>query len=260
MTALLEVDAVSKSYRLPAGPLRRPRSIAAVDDVSFEVVRGNVLGIVGESGSGKSTLARLILSLEKPTSGEIRYAGAPLSALAPAALHPLRRRIQMVFQDPGGSLNPRKRVRRVLNESLRLAERDANPAALLDQVGLAPIFLDRYPHELSGGQRQRVAIARALAMQPDILVADEPTSALDVSLQAQILRLLIRLRDEFGLTLIFITHDLALVHHLCSDVVVMRAGRIVERGRPADVLHAPQHPYTRLLLDAIPRGRNAPEP
>jgi len=214
--------------------------------------------VVGESGCGKSTLARMILRMEAPSTGRIRFAGQDVTTLSGAALTPVRKRMQMVFQDPGGSLNPRKTVRRVLDESLGLAGvarpgRGGAAVSLLERVGLGAAQLDNYPHELSGGQRQRVAIARALAMNPDLIVADEPVSALDVSLQAQIIRLLMRLRDELGLTLIFISHDLALVHHLCDEVVVMQAGRIVERGRPANVLHRPEHPYTQLLLDAIPQ-------
>jgi ABC-type glutathione transport system ATPase component len=260
MTALLDIDAVTKAYVLQRRLLRPPRTVTAVDRVSLSVARGSVLGIVGESGCGKSTLARLIMRLETPTAGTIRFDGIDIAGLSGAALRPVRKRFQMIFQDPGGSLNPRKSVRRVLAESLALAgvaaqDRDGAARILLDQVGLGATMLDRHPHALSGGQRQRVAIARALAMRPELIVADEPVSALDVSLQAQIVRLLMRLRDDLGLTLVFISHDLALVHHLCSDIAVMRAGSIVEQGRPADVLHTPRHPYTKQLLDAIPRGR-----
>jgi len=265
MTPLLHLEGVSKTYQLEDRWLARlrgrTRRLAAVSGVDLAVRRGDVLGIVGESGCGKSTLARMILRMETPTAGRITFDGQDITPLSGAALVPVRKRMQMVFQDPGGSLNPRKTVRRVLGESLGLAgverERRAEAAAkLLERVGLNADQLDRYPHELSGGQRQRVAIARALAMNPDLIVADEPVSALDVSLQAQIIRLLMQLRDELGLTLVFISHDLALVHHLCNDLVVMQAGRIVERGPPREVLHQPAHPYTRLLLEAIPRVRN----
>jgi ABC-type glutathione transport system ATPase component len=259
MTGLLELAGVSKTYWLGRGMLRRGRAVKAVDDVGFSVARGEVLGVVGESGSGKSTLARLILGMEAPTRGTVRFDGRDLSALRGDDLIRTRRRVQMVFQDPGGSLNPRKTARRVLEESLALAgveraARGERAAALLDVVGLGPAQMGQYPHELSGGQRQRLAIARALAVSPDLVVADEPVSALDVSLAAQIMRLLLRLRDELGLTLVFISHDLALVHHLCDQVVVMQAGTIVERGTPASVLHRPSHPYTRLLIDAVPSG------
>jgi peptide/nickel transport system ATP-binding protein len=266
MTALLEVAEISKVYELETRLLplllgRRQKHIA-VDRVSFSVPRGGVLGVVGESGCGKSTLARMILRLEPPSGGRIWFDGEDVTALSGAALNRVRKRTQMVFQDPGGSLNPRKPVRRVLRESLALGGlpkggRDDAAAALLEQVGLGAGLLHHYPHELSGGQRQRVAIARALAMQPDLIVADEPVSALDVSLQAQIIHLLLRLRDELRLTLVFISHDLALVHHICNEVIVMQAGRIVERGAPANVLHDPQHPYTKLLLDAVPRAPHA---
>jgi len=261
LSPLLELDGVGKTYLLDDRLLTRltghTRSLTAVAGIDLSLRRGDVLGVVGESGCGKSTLARMILRMEAPTTGRIRFDGQDITALSGTALVPVRKRMQMVFQDPGGSLNPRKPMRRVLDESLGLAglpprDRADAAVALLERVGLGTAQLDLYPHELSGGQRQRVAIARALAMKPDLIVADEPVSALDVSLQAQIIRLLMRLRDELGLTLIFISHDLALVHHLCNEVVVMQAGRIVERGAPGEVLHRPAHAYTKLLLDAIP--------
>ncbi len=259
---MLVLEGLGKTYALNGGLLNRltgrSRGLVAVAGVDLTLRRGDVLGVVGESGCGKSTLARMILRMEAPTAGRIRFDGQDITTLSGAALVPVRKRMQMVFQDPGGSLNPRKPVRRVLDESLGLAGvekqgRDDAAVTLLERVGLGAAQRDQYPHELSGGQRQRVAIARALAMRPDLIVADEPVSALDVSLQAQIIRLLMRLRDELSLTLIFISHDLALVHHLCNDVVVMQAGRIVERGPPADVLHRPTHAYTKLLLEAVPR-------
>ena len=263
VTALLAMERVSKTYALERGlvarALGRGRDVAAVRDVDLVVARGGVMGVVGESGSGKSTLARMMLGMEAPTSGRVVFDGDDLAGLRGAARLRARRRVQMVFQDPGGSLNPRKDVRRVLGESLGLAgvaraERSGRGVALLERVGLGAAQMDAYPHELSGGQRQRVAIARALAVGPELLVADEPVSALDVSLQAQIVRLLLRLRDELGLTLVFISHDLALVHHVCDAMVVMQGGAVVERGRPADVLRAPAHAYTRMLVDAVPRG------
>ena len=261
LSPLLELRGVGKTYelesRLFVRLVGRGRPLHAVRDISLVVPRGSVLGIVGESGSGKSTLARMILGLEAPTEGQVLLDGEDLGGLRGAALVRARRRVQMVFQDPGASLNPRKTVRRVLGESLGLAGvgrglRLAQSVALLERVGLDAAQLGHYPHELSGGQRQRVAIARALSVGPDLLVADEPVSALDVSLQAQVILLLRELRVSLGLTLVFISHDLALVHHLCDAVVVMQAGRVVERGTPAEVLHRPQHEYTRLLIDAVP--------
>jgi ABC-type glutathione transport system ATPase component len=263
MTALLELENITKVFELERRLLPRmlgaSKPFTAVNDVSIKVERGGVLGLVGESGCGKSTLAQIIMRLEPQTSGRVRFDGADITSLQGRALQPFRRRLQMVFQDSTASLNPRKTVRSILGESLGLAgvskaDRPQAIAELLEQVGLDRSFAARYPHQLSGGQRQRVAIARALAMKPELLVADEPVSSLDVSLQAQILRLLIELRERLGLTMIFISHDLALVHHLCSEVAVMRAGTIVERGTPADVLQHPQHEYTRKLLAAVPRG------
>lgn len=262
MTALLELDRIGKTYELERRLLPRllgaRKPLQAVKDVSLRVARGSVLGLVGESGCGKSTLAQIIMRLETQTSGRIRFDGTDITDLTGRALQPFRPRLQMVFQDSGASLNPRKTVRRTLGESLALAgvarvdQSDAT-AALLQQVGLDRSFALRYPHQLSGGQRQRVAIARALAMKPELLVADEPVSSLDVSLQAQILRLLIALREKLGLTMVFISHDLALVHHLCDEVTVMQAGSIVEQGTPATVLRDPQHAYTRRLLAAVPK-------
>ena len=263
MTALLELENISKTYelerRLVPRMLGHSKPLAAVKGISLRVSRGAVLGLVGESGCGKSTLAQIIMRLEPETSGRIRFDGADITDLAGRALQPFRRRFQMVFQDSTASLNPRKTIRRMLGESLALADMPASDRAdataeLLEQVGLDRSLASRYPHQLSGGQRQRVAIARALAMRPELLVADEPVSSLDVSLQAQILGLLIDLRENLGLTMIFISHDLALVHHLCSEVAVMQAGSIVEQGAPANVLRNPQHDYTRKLLAAVPKG------
>ena len=256
-TPILELDDVTRRFPTRGGwlprLLGRTRDVAAVNQVSLAVPRGAALGLVGESGCGKSTLANLILRLDDPTSGRIRFDGQDITALHGKELLPFRRRAQMVFQDTGASLNPRKEVGRILGESLLLAgSTESDIPELLRVVGLDAELAGLHAHQLSGGQRQRVAIARALAMKPDLLVADEPVSALDVSLQAQILRLLMQLREQFGLTLVFISHDLAMVHHLCDHVAVMQAGRIVERGPTAEVLHAPAHPYTRQLLDAVP--------
>lgn len=259
---LLELDGIRKVFELERRVLHRlagrTRPLIAVKDATLSVKPGDVLGLVGESGCGKSTLAQLILRLEPVTAGTIRFDGTDITHLDTRGLKPFRRRIQMVFQDTNASLNPRKSICRTITESLTLAGDDPGRAAgLMAEVGLPSNYLGRYPHELSGGQRQRVGIARALAMQPDLLVLDEPVSSLDVSLQAQIMRLLIDLKERRGLTMIFISHDLALVHHLCSHVAVMRAGEIVERGKPADVLFHPAHPYTQALLAAVPGRKNA---
>jgi ABC-type oligopeptide transport system ATPase subunit len=261
---LLELVAVGKTYPMSQALLPRllgrRKEHPALDDVSLSVPRGGVLGLVGESGCGKSTTARLILQMEQPTTGSVCFDGRVLTGLSNTALGPYRRRMQMVFQDAGASLNPRKTVGHLLDESLALiglprADRTDRAVELLSQVGLDSGLLGRFPHQLSGGQRQRMAIARALAVGPDLLVADEPVSSLDVSLQAQIMLLLTELRDRLGLTMVFISHDLALVHHICSTVAVMHGGRIVERGLPGEVLRNPKHDYTRRLLDAVPRRR-----
>ncbi|MDE2094633.1 MAG: ATP-binding cassette domain-containing protein, partial [Burkholderiales bacterium] len=223
-------------------------------------------GIVGESGSGKSTLARLVMALEAPTAGRVQLLGRDLNALAPAALRAARCDFQMVFQDPYGSLDPRQRIGRIVAEPLvNVPARDARArvAASLDAVGLRATDADKYPHEFSGGQRQRIAIARALITRPKLIVADEPVSALDVSVQAQVLNLLADLQQQFGLTYLFISHDLAVVDHLCDEVAVMYAGRIVEQGTPQQLFRAAAHPYTRALMRALPQAevdRGAPGP
>ena len=267
---LLELEGVRKHYVLGKGMLDRMagrrRTLLALDGVSLTVREGEVLGLVGESGSGKSTLAQVAVRLTSPTAGRIKYRGEDLTEKSGRALRPFREHVQMVFQDTGSSLNPRKTIRRTLHEALAMRgmpkpERPEQALRLLDLVGLADFVLPRYPHQLSGGQRQRVAIARSLAMQPEFLVADEPLASLDVSLQAQIVNLLLKLRGELGLTMLFISHDLALIKHISTRVAVMYAGRVVEEGLPAEVLRSPAHPYTRALLGAVPRGlagRRAP--
>jgi ABC-type glutathione transport system ATPase component len=259
---ILALRNVTKSF--PQGGaferlLGRGGRFVALDDVSLDIRRGDVVGIVGESGSGKSTLAGLAVGLAKPTSGEILLDGEPLAQLMRNHAGPWRRRIQMVFQDSSSALNPRKTIGRCLTETLALRgverrAREAEANALLELVGLGPEMAPRLPHELSGGQRQRVGLARALAMKPDVLIADEPVSSLDVSLQAQVINLLSRLTRELGLTLLFISHDLALVRTLCTRIVVMRKGAIVEQGPCLDVLERPSHPYTQLLISAVPKG------
>jgi ABC-type glutathione transport system ATPase component len=245
--ALFEVRGVSKRFRLPRTSLIRPPSlVTAVDDVSFELDEGQTLGVVGESGSGKTTLMRLMLGLEKPDQGQIEYRGGPL-----------RREVQAVFQDPVSALDPRMRVADIVLEPLRVLrlpeDRRARLAELLEAVGLSPSAARRYPHEFSGGQRQRIAIARALAPRPRVLLADEPVSALDVSVRAQILNLLEDLRLGFGLTLVLVSHDLSVVRQMSDRVLVMYRGRIVEASATRQLFRAPQHPYTRALLDSVPR-------
>lgn len=261
--ALLSLQDVRKTYRLRRGLWDRlhgrTKDVHAVDGVSLTIRRGAILGLVGESGCGKSTLARIMIGLLPPTSGGILWGGIPLGALKADAWRDYRAGVQMVFQDTQSSLNPRKRIRTILGEALAArgtprSEKAERTVGLLDQVGIDRVFLGRYPHELSGGQRQRIGIARALAMQPSLLVADEPVSSLDVSLQGQIINLLRDLNASLGLTIVLISHDLAVVARVCDQVAVMYGGRIVELGDPRTVLSAPAHPYTQALLDAVPRG------
>ena len=238
---------------------RRDRPVRAVDDVSFDIAAGEVLGLVGESGSGKSTIGRAVLKLIEPSAGAIRFEGTDLVPLSARAMRPYRRRLQIIFQDPYASLNPRRRVGDTLAEALAThglhpgPARAARIAELLALVGLAPEHARRYPHEFSGGQRQRIGIARALAVEPRFIVADEPVSALDVSIQAQVLNLLSDLRERFGLTMLFISHDLDVVEYLCDRIVVLYLGKIMEVAPAEELYRTPQHPYTRALLDASPR-------
>jgi oligopeptide/dipeptide ABC transporter ATP-binding protein len=260
---LIGLHDLRKSYRLRRSLGERLRGIdrvvTAVDGVTLSIHRGGILGLVGESGCGKSTLAQLIVGLLQPTRGRIEWDGADLETLSGTARVEYRRGVQMVFQDTHSSLNPRKRIQTILTEALAArglgrAAREPRITGLLRQVGLDAQLLGRFPHELSGGQRQRVGIARALAMEPALLVADEPVSSLDVSLQGQIINLLRQLNEEIGLTIVLISHDLAVVARVCDSIAVMYAGRVVESGTPDEVLTAPRHPYTQALLDAVPRG------
>ncbi len=254
---LVQAERVARDFTVGRG-LGASRTLRAVDEVSFDVRAGEILGVVGESGSGKSTLGRLLLHLIEPTSGRIVFDGTDLSQLDRRGVHGFRRRAQPIYQDPYSSLDPRWKIARTIREPLdafgigTAQEREARVAELLDAVGLSERHGQARPHELSGGQRQRAAIAAALAPKPDLLVADEPVSALDVLVQAQILNLIAALQREFGLTIVFITHNLSVVEHLADRVAVMYLGRIVELGPTADVLAAPQHPYTRALIDSVP--------
>jgi peptide/nickel transport system ATP-binding protein len=254
---LLELRNVSRRYTLPREHLFGPApTVDAVRGVSLTLQAGRSLGVVGESGSGKSTLARLAMALEPPTQGEVLFMERDLNRLSTAELTTARRDFQMVFQDPYGSLDPRQRVARIVAEplpALPATERARRVAESLDAVGLRASDADKYPHEFSGGQRQRIAIARALITRPKLIVADEPVSALDVSVQAQVLNLLMDLQQQFGVTYLFISHDLAVIDHVCDDVVVMQSGEVVERGPCQQVLSAPQHPYTRTLMAAHAR-------
>ena len=258
MTPLLVVKNLVKRYTLPRESLFRPAPVVeALRGVSFTVQAGRSLGIVGESGSGKSTLARLVMALEAPSEGRVTLLGRDLHSLSPTDLREARRDFQMVFQDPYGSLDPRQRVGRIVAEPLigvDAANTRQRVAESLDAVGLRAADAGKYPHEFSGGQRQRIAIARALITRPKLIVADEPVSALDVSVQAQVLNLLADLQQQFGVTYLFISHDLAVVDHVCDDVAVMHSGLVVEYGPTEHVLQRPAHKYTRALLAAMPEA------
>jgi peptide/nickel transport system ATP-binding protein len=259
---LLEVRDLVQRYRLPRENLfKAAPQVLALNGVSVQLAAGKSLGVVGESGSGKSTFARVVMALETPTSGSVRLLGRDLHRLPARELRRARRDFQMVFQDPQGSLDPRQTVARIVAEPLTAlgridrAEQQGRVAAVLKQVGLRDADMDKFPHEFSGGQRQRIAIARALITQPRLIVADEPVSALDVSVQAQVLNLLEDLQDEFGLSYVLISHDLAVVEYLCDEIAVIYLGRIVEQGRPEDLFNRRAHPYTHALLEAVPRAR-----
>ncbi|KQX95743.1 ATP-binding cassette domain-containing protein [Variovorax sp. Root473] len=257
-TPLLQVSDLVRHYALPREKLfGPPPTVKALNGVSFEVQAGKSLGIVGESGSGKSTIARLVMALDTPTSGSVALEGRNLHTLSRADLRTARRDFQMVFQDPYGSLDPRQTVARIVAEPLEAlaqtsrAEQRERASEALAAVGLRTTDLDKYPHEFSGGQRQRIAIARALITRPKLIVADEPVSALDVSVQAQVLNLMQDLQQQFGISYLLISHDLAVVNHLCDEVCVVFKGQIVERGEPAELFANAQHPYTRTLLSAV---------
>ena len=258
---LLEVKGLHMHFPISEGVLLRRQvgEVKAIDGVDFSVQRGETLGLVGESGCGKTTTGRCILQLERPTAGSILYDGVDINTLSRPEMLALRRRIQVIFQDPYSSLNPRMKVGDIIGEPIKVhglvpdaAKRVARVRELLSVCGLDPNFADRYPHEMSGGQRQRVGIARALALEPEFIVCDEAVSALDVSIQAQVINLLEDLRERFGLTYLFIAHDLSVVRHLCQRVAVMYLGRVVELADCDELFDNPMHPYTRALLAAVP--------
>jgi oligopeptide/dipeptide ABC transporter ATP-binding protein len=257
---IMEVRDLVKHFPIRAGLLQRQvGAVRAVDGISFDVMRGETLGLVGESGCGKSTTARLLLRLMEPTSGSIRFEGEEIAGVKGAHLKQLRSKMQMIFQDPYSSLNPRKTVGSIIAEPYVIhgqlkeeGERKRSVQTLMDRVGLNPEHYNRYPHEFSGGQRQRIGVARALALQPKVIVADEPVSALDVSIQAQILNLLRELQREMGITLIFIAHDLSVVRHMCDRIAVMYLGKIVELASSEQLYAHPRMPYTGALMSAVP--------
>ncbi|MGV0877653.1 ABC transporter ATP-binding protein [Martelella sp. FLE1502] len=262
-TPLIATRDLSKHFTV--GKTMRPgsgRTLYAVDDITLEVQQGETLGLVGESGSGKSTLGRCLTRLYDPTSGTLEFDGSDITRTGERGLLPVRRRMQMIFQDPSASLNPKRRVRDIVGEAVRVhGIRKGNAVdhwleELMDIVGLRAEYLDRYPHEFSGGQRQRIGIARALAVEPELIVADEPVSALDVSVQAQIVNLFSDLRERLNLTYIFIAHDLAVVRQVSSRVAVMYLGSLVEIGKTDALYRAPRHPYTQALLSAVPQAEN----
>lgn len=258
---IFSVRNLKKHFPITAGLIfqRQVGAVKAVDGVSFDVVKGETLGLVGESGCGKSTTGRTVLQLYKPTEGSVVFEGQELTTLGASDLRKARRRMQMIFQDPFASLNPRMSVGNIVSEPLRIHKVIQNKNELqeyvehlLERVGLNPYYVNRYPHEFSGGQRQRIGIARALALRPSFIVADEPISALDVSIQAQVVNLLEDLQDEFNLTYLFIAHDLSMVRHICDRVAVMYFGKIVELAETNELYDNPLHPYTRTLLSAVP--------
>jgi dipeptide transport system ATP-binding protein len=258
MSIVLTARDLTRYYRVSRGPFAEPATLKAVDGASFTLERGKTLAVVGESGCGKSTLARLVTMIELPTAGSLNIAGCEIAGASRDTLKSLRPKVQIVFQNPYGSLNPRQKIGHTLEEPLKVntnltaAERTEKARAMMTSVGLRPEHYDRYPHMFSGGQRQRIAIARALMLDPEVLVLDEPVSALDVSIQAQVLNLLADIQERHNLAFLFISHDLSVVRHIANDVMVMYLGRVVEQGSRDAVFANPQHPYTKALLSATP--------
>jgi dipeptide transport system ATP-binding protein len=258
MSQVLNALNLTRYYNVSRGAFRESAVLKAVDGASFALERGKTLAVVGESGCGKSTLARLVTMIELPTSGALNIAGKDIVGATPETLRGLRAKVQIVFQNPYGSLNPRQKIGSILEEpllvntSLPKSERQERARAMMASVGLRPEHYERYPHMFSGGQRQRIAIARALMLDPEVLVLDEPVSALDISIQAQVLNLLADLQEKLNLAYLFISHDLSVVRHIANDVMVMYLGRVVEQGTRDDIFNNPQHPYTKALLSATP--------
>jgi dipeptide transport system ATP-binding protein len=258
MTQILNAQNLTRYYNISRGLFIKAATLKAVDGASFTLDRGQTLAVVGESGCGKSTLARLVTMIEPPTSGTLNIAGKDIVGASAETLRGLRPKVQIVFQNPYGSLNPRQKIGAILEEPLLVntthtkAERTEKARAMMVSVGLRPEHYDRYPHMFSGGQRQRIAIARALMLDPEVLVLDEPVSALDISIQAQVLNLLADLQEKLNLAYLFISHDLSVVKHIADDVMVMYLGRVVEQGPRAEIFNNPQHPYTKALLSATP--------
>lgn len=264
-TPLLQVQHLGRRFALPRKHLwQPPAALQALSDVSFTLQPGKSLGIVGESGSGKSTLARLVMALDRPTEGQVLFQGVDVHQTHGQALRQLRSGFQMVFQDPYGSLDPRQKVLAIVTEPIQTVRQPGDghselrdrAAQAMSEVGLRTTDLDKYPHEFSGGQRQRIAIARALITRPALIVADEPVSALDVSVQAQVLNLMMDLQDRYGLSYLLVSHDLAVVNLMCDDVLVLQSGRVVEQGPAQQIFEQAEHPYTRALLAAVPGHRD----
>ncbi|WP_458699824.1 ABC transporter ATP-binding protein [Sulfurospirillum sp. 1307] len=259
MSTLFEVKHLKKHYEVKKGLFAKPTTIKAVNDISFEVKKGEILSIVGESGCGKSTTAKLLMTIEKPTAGEIFFEGKDITKFSEKELQEYRKKVQIIFQDPYSSLNPRWKVGKIIAEPLKLntnfSDKEIKQKVLeiMEKVGLREDWYDRYPHQFSGGQRQRIGIARALVINPEVIICDEPVSALDVSIQAQVLNLLLDLQEEFNLTYVFISHDLGVVEHISDRIVVMYFGDIVESSDVDTIFEHPKHEYTKTLLSAIPK-------